>query len=131
MRTTFDEWDTLLFPNPPSRVEGVPKFAETKKRESYFQEFCSVTEKFEENRVRAQRLSGEAAAFAMQVSNTLAPLGHSASSPATLALAESQQDVAGGDAATPRRGSGRIILADEISNRRGSGTKNAAVGIAE
>ncbi|CAM9534676.1 unnamed protein product [Ectocarpus sp. 6 AP-2014] len=123
MRTTFDEWDTLLFPNPPSRVEGVPKFAETKKRESYFQEFCSVTEKFEENRVRAQRLSGEAAAFAMQVSNTLAPLGHSASSPATLALPESQQDVVGGDAATPRRGSGRIILADEISNRRGSGTK--------
>ncbi|CAM9273121.1 unnamed protein product [Ectocarpus sp. 12 AP-2014] len=120
MRTTFDEWDTLLFPNPPSRVEGVPKFAETKKRESYFQEFCSVTEKFEENRVRAQRLSGEAAAFAMQqVSNTLAPLGHSASSPATLILPESQQDVAGGDAATPRRGSGRIILADEISNRRG------------
>ncbi|CAN0469491.1 unnamed protein product, partial [Ectocarpus sp. 8 AP-2014] len=120
MRTTFDEWDTLLFPNPPSRVEGVPKFAETKKRESYFQEFCSVTEKFEENRVRAQRLSGEAAAFALQqVSNTLAPLGHSASSPATLAPPEGQQDVAGGDAATPRRGSGRIILADEISNRRG------------
>ncbi|CAN0451587.1 unnamed protein product, partial [Hapterophycus canaliculatus] len=52
---------------PPTRVQGAPKFSKTKKRESYFQEFCSVTEKFEQNRVKAHRLSDEAAAFAMQV----------------------------------------------------------------
>lgn len=57
----------LQFANPPGRVQGVPEFSKTKKRESYFQEFCSVTENFEANRVRAHRLSGEAAALAMQV----------------------------------------------------------------
>lgn len=53
--------------NPPSRVDGTPQFAKTKKRESYFQEFCNVTEAFQENRVKAHRLSNEAAELAMQV----------------------------------------------------------------
>ena len=57
----------LQFANPPGRVKGTPEFAKTKKRESYFQEFCSVTETFQENRVKAHRLSDEAAAFALQV----------------------------------------------------------------
>lgn len=56
------------FSNPPRRVEGAPQFPKTKKRESYFQEFCSVTEAFQENRVKAHRLSNEAAELAMQVS---------------------------------------------------------------
>lgn len=59
----------LQFSNPPGRVKGAPEFAKTKKRESYFQEFCSVTETFQENRVKAHRLSDEAAAFALQVSS--------------------------------------------------------------
>ena len=57
----------LQYQNPPSRVRGAPEFAKTKKRESYFQEFCNVTEKFQENRVKAHRLSDEAASLAMQV----------------------------------------------------------------
>lgn len=63
------------FPNPPSRVRGAPEFAKTKKRESYFQEFCSVTEKFQENRVKAHRLSDEAASLAMQVKQKIWLLG--------------------------------------------------------
>ncbi|CAM9523503.1 unnamed protein product [Pylaiella littoralis] len=120
MRTTFDEWDTLMFSNPPRRVEGAPQFPKTKKRESYFQEFCSVTEAFQENRVKAHRLSNEAAELAMQVSNTLAPLNHSASAPASLPLHESQRNSNGEASANgnPRPGSGRVVLKDDISSTR-------------
>ncbi|CAM9731047.1 unnamed protein product [Scytosiphon promiscuus] len=116
MRTTFDEWDTLLV----SLKLAALRFAKTKKRESYFQEFCSVTEKFEQNRVKAHRLSDEAAAFAMQVSSTLAPLAHSASAPATLPLHEASNNNTAHDEIgdNPRPGSGRIVLQDEISSRR-------------
>lgn len=65
----------LQFANPPGHVQGAPEFATTKKRESYFQEFCSVTETFQENRVKAHRLSDEAAAFALQVSLRLVRVG--------------------------------------------------------
>eukprot|EP00903_Cladosiphon_okamuranus_P020676 g18985.t1 len=130
MRTTFDEWDTLLFANPPSRVQGTPEFAKTKKRESYFQEFCNVTETFQENRVKAHRLSDEAAAFALQVSSTLAPLlGHSASAPATLPLRDStsivNDDPSANTNGSPKSGSGRLVLTDDISARRGSATRKS------
>lgn len=71
---TFPRIIAVQFADPPGRVQGVPQFAKTKKRESYFQEFCSVTENFEENRVKAHRLSDEAAFLSMQVSSRASSL---------------------------------------------------------
>lgn len=57
----------VQFPNPPSRVEGAPVFSRTKRRESYFKEFQSKKGKFDEDRVKAHRLSVEAAAYSEEV----------------------------------------------------------------
>ena len=57
-----------------------------------------------------------------QVSNTLAPLSHSASAPASLPLRDStslSNDAPGASAnASARPGSGRLVLTDDISARR-------------
>lgn len=58
------------FLNPPGRVVGAPVFSRTKKRESYFVEFQSKKGQFDANRVKAHRLSAEAAAYSEEVRAT-------------------------------------------------------------
>lgn len=56
----------MQFPKPPTRVSDRPKFA-AKKRDSYLEDFQSKKDEFDDNRVRAHRLSNEAAAYTEEV----------------------------------------------------------------
>lgn len=67
-------------PDPPGRVEGAPAFATEKKRSSYFEEFESKRGQFNEDCVRAQRLSAEAASRTEEVTTPDKPSRGSGSS---------------------------------------------------
>lgn len=55
------------YPDPPKRVEGAPKFAARKKRGSYYEEFKSKRDQFNEDRIRARKLSEVAALRTQEV----------------------------------------------------------------